>query len=209
MQTRGRCRPSIGHERATDVTMDPLAIGRQLRPTPADVALVERARHGDSIAFEALLSPRLDRLFRTAWAILGSEADARDATQDACLATWRQLPRLRNVERFDAWSSSILVNACLERLRQRARVREVPMTPAHDREAPAPTDPASFGEADAISRAFDRLNPDARAILVLHHLRREPVSSIAATLGIPSGTVKWRLHAARGALEKALAGERR
>ena len=188
--------------------MDPLAIDRRLGPTPADEALVERARLGDPTAFEELLSPRLDKLFRTAWAILGSEADARDATQDASLATWRQLPRLRNVERFDAWLSRILVNACLERLRQRARVREIPMTSAHDREAPAGADPASFGEVDAISRAFDRLDPDARTILVLHHLRHESVSSIAAALGIPSGTVKWRLHAARGALEKALAGER-
>ena len=188
--------------------MDPVAIGSELGPTAVDVTLVERARRGDSTAFEELLSPRLDRLFRTAWAILGSEADARDATQDACLATWRQLPRLRNVERFDSWSYRILVNACLERLRQRARVREIPMSPAHDREAPSGADPSSFDEVDAISRAFEHLNPDARAILVLHHLRHEPVSSIAAALGIPSGTVKWRLHAARGALEKALAGER-
>ena len=189
--------------------MDPLAIGSQVGPKAVEAGLVERARHGDTLAFEALLSTRLDKLFRTAWAILGSEADARDATQDACLSTWRQLPRLRDVERFDAWLSRILVNACLLQLRRRARVREIPMTPAHDREAPSGADPAAIVDADAISRAFDRLDPDARALLVLHHLRHEPVASIATALGIPTGTVKWRLHAARAALEKALAGERR
>ena len=187
--------------------MDPVALGSHMAPNALEAGLVERARHGDPAAFETLLSGRLDKLFRTAWAILGSEADARDAIQEACLATWRQLPRLRDVERFDAWLSRILINACLLKLRQRARVREIPMMPAHDRPAPAGGDPDAIGEADAISRAFDRLTPDARAILVLHHLRHEPVSSIAASLGIPVGTVKWRLHAARAALETALAGE--
>ena len=189
--------------------MDPLAIGSEVGPRAVQAGLVERARRGDTAAFETLLSTRLDTLFRSAWAILGSEADARDATQDACLATWRQLPRLRDVERFDAWLSRILVNACLAQLRKRARVREIPITLAHDRGDAAGADPAAIGEADAISRAFDRLEPEARAILVLHHLRHEPVSSIAAALGVPTGTVKWRLHAARAALQKALVGERR
>jgi RNA polymerase sigma-70 factor (ECF subfamily) len=156
--------------------MDPLAIGSQVGRKVGDAALVERARQGDPAAFEALLSVRLDALFRTAWAILGSEAAARDATQEACLATWRQLPRLRDVERFDAWLSRVLVNVCRMQLRRRARVREIPMTPAHDRVAPAGADPAAFGDADAIARAFDRLNPDARAILVLHHLRQALLS---------------------------------
>lgn len=191
-------------DRRLVVSIDP---AMEVSPGAVEAGLVERARHGDAAAFEALLAGRLDKLFRTAWAILGSEADARDATQEACLATWRQLPRLRDVERFDAWMSRILVNACLLKLRQRTRVREIPMMPAHDRASSIFGDPDAIGEAEAISRAFDRLRPDARAILVLHHLHHEPVSAIAASLGIPTGTVKWRLHAARAALEKALAGE--
>jgi RNA polymerase sigma-70 factor (ECF subfamily) len=187
--------------------MDPLAISR-LEPIEADVGLIERARSGDAGAFEALLAVRLDGLFRTAWAILGSEPDARDATQDACLSIWRQLPRLRDASRFDAWLSRILVNSCRTQLRRRARVREIPITPVHDRSSEA-GDASSLDEAEAISRAFDRLKPDARTLLVLHHLRHEPVASIADAMGIPRGTVKWRLHAARAALEKALAGERR
>jgi RNA polymerase sigma-70 factor, ECF subfamily len=189
--------------------VDPLAIGGRAESVAAEAALVDRARHGDAAAFETLLSARLDALFRTAWAILGSEADARDATQEACLSAWRQLPRLRDPGSFDAWTTRILVNTCRTFLRQRARVREIAIDPIHDVAGPLESDPASLGEADAINRAFDRLKPEARTILVLHHLRHESVASIAVALGIPTGTVKWRLHAARSALEKALAGERR
>jgi len=178
-------------------------------PSTFDAALIERASHGDVAAFEALIEARLDRLFRTAWAILGNEADARDATQDTCLSAWRELPRLRDADHFDAWLSRVLVNACRAKLRRRVRVREVPMQPEHDRPGPTGDDPGQLAEMDVVSRAFDRLSADARAILVLHHLRREPVAAIAAVLGIPSGTVKSRLHSARADLQRALERERR
>ncbi len=179
-----------------------------LAPAP-DFALVERASRGDPVAFEALIETRLDRLFRTAWAIIGNEADARDATQDACTSAWRELPRLREMDKFDAWLSRVLVNACRAKLRRRAHVREVQMQLEHDRPGPTSDDPGQFVEMDAISRAFDRLSADARTILVLHHLRHEPVTAIAAALGIPAGTVKSRLHSARADLQRALERERR
>ncbi len=178
-------------------------------PSAIDAALIERAAHGDTAAFEALIETRLDRLFRTAWAIVGNEADARDATQDACLSAWRELPRLRERDKFDAWLSRVLVNACRAKLRRRVHVREVQMQLEHDRPGPTSDDPGQLGEMDAISRAFDRLSADARTILVLHHLRHEPVKAIAASLGIPTGTVKSRLHSARADLQRALERERR
>jgi len=194
-----------------DRLMEPVALDAQ-HPVVASktaVDLVQRARRGDAAAFEALLRDRIDGLFRTAWAILGDEADARDATQDACLAAWRHLPRLREPDRFDPWLSRVLVNVCRMRLRSRTRVREIPMAPDHDRPGPASDDPGSHAEADAIARAFDRLDADARSILVLHHLRHQPVTAIAVALGVPPGTVKSRLHTARAALARALESERR
>jgi len=171
--------------------------------------LVDDARHGDRAAFEALLQVRLDDLFRTAWAILGDERDARDATQDACLMAWRRLPTLREPSSFDAWLTRILVNGCRIRLRSRARVREIHV-PDLEPAASLSDDPAAtFADADAIARAFDRLDADARAILVLHHLRELPVASIASVFGIPVGTVKSRLHTARAALARALEREQR
>ena len=76
-----------------------------------DGELIELAASGDRDAFDALIRPRLDRLYRMAFAVTRAEADARDATQDACVLAWRELPRLRDRDRFDAWLSQIVVNA--------------------------------------------------------------------------------------------------
>jgi len=173
-----------------------------------ETALIERARAGDADAFEALIAPRIDTLFRTARAIVGNEADARDATQEACVSAWKHLPRLRDLDKFDAWLGRVLVNSCRMQLRRQRRVREITIPTDFDRAGPRETGPESVDGIDAVARAFDHLGADARALLVLHHFRHEPLAGIAASLGIPVGTVKWRLHAARRALERALEGER-
>lgn len=165
-----------------------------------DRDLLVRARAGDREAFESIVLAKGEPMFRTALAILGSEADARDATQDSFIAAWRQLPRLREVERFDAWLGRILINACRMQLRHRRRVREVQMSDTTD----SPTSDKPQMSAD-FDRAFNRLSVDQRTILVLHHLHGYGVREIAAWLGIPSGTVKWRLSRARGALAAELA----
>ena len=85
--------------------------------------LVERAQAGDPDAFTLLIEARLDRMYRLALAILGHEADARDAMQETMTAMWRDLPTLRDPTRFDVWSDRILVNACRLALRRRARSR--------------------------------------------------------------------------------------
>lgn len=189
--------------------MDPVITADRPVVRAAEPTLVEQARAGDTAAFEALLRDRLDPLFRTAWAILGSEADARDATQEACISAWRQLPRLRDVEAFDAWLHRILVNACRMAMRRRSRIREVAIAPVHDRASSGDAGITSVGEVETISRAFDRLSIDQRTILALHHFQHLPMSEISAALGIPIGTAKSRLHAARTALEHGLEEERR
>jgi RNA polymerase sigma-70 factor, ECF subfamily len=176
---------------------------------PGEPALIARARQGDAVAFEALLEPRLDSLLRTAWGIVGNEHDARDATQEACVLAWRHLPRLRDLDHFDAWLGRVLLNSCRMQLRKRRRVREIAIPDGFDAAAPASAGADGFAETEALARAFDRLDVDARALLVLHHLLHEPLARIATSLGIPVGTVKWRLHAARRALERALEGEER
>jgi RNA polymerase sigma-70 factor (ECF subfamily) len=141
-----------------------------------------------------------EQLFRTALAILGSEADARDATQEALIHSWRQMAGLRDVDRFDAWLGRILINECRMTLRRRTRVREVALEPP-DRSGALP-DSTDFDDA------FARLSIDQRAILVLHHLHGYGVAEIGAWLAIPTGTVKWRLSRARAALRRELEGER-
>jgi RNA polymerase sigma-70 factor (ECF subfamily) len=185
--------------------------------TSADDALVHRARTGDAAAFRVLVDTRIDRCYRLAWSILANDADAADATQDALVTAWRQLPRLRDPAAFDGWLNRIVANAARMARRHRVRLREVPVGPANPGDASpqpeAPQDPRArtaiddLVEGDAIGRAFDRLRPQDRLLLVLHHVEERPVAEIARSLGIPVGTAKWRLHAARGALEKAMEAE--
>ncbi len=177
------------------------------RAAHAPSQLVVAAVAGDGASFEALVSTRLPRTYRMALAILGSEADARDAVQDAWIATWRQLPTLLDPARFDAWLDQILVNSCRMSLRKRGRVREIPIVEDIDVEAPL-GHLDQIGEREALDRAFNRLSVDQRSILVLHHLERRSVTDIADVIGIPVGTAKSRLHTARAALERALETER-
>jgi RNA polymerase sigma-70 factor (ECF subfamily) len=183
-----------------------------------DPALIVRAQAGDVDAFTTIVTERAERMSRLAMAIVGHEADARDATQEALASVWRELPRLRDPERFDAWSTRILVHACRRTLRARgrARVREVSLPAADDPDRRPFEDSrrsadmvTAVGERQALERAFNRLDPDARTILVLHHLDGQAVADIAAMLGIPVGTAKSRLHTARTALERALNRENR
>ena len=167
---------------------------------------IEAAVGGDTRAFESLMEPRLARTYRIALAVLGSEADARDAVQDGWVAAWRHLPSLANPTRFDAWIDQIVVNACRTSLRRRHRVREVAIPSDFDPESMGPR-PEDVAERQVLERAFDRLTLDQRTILVLHHLEHRPLTAIAEVLGIPIGTAKSRLHTARAVLERTLEAE--
>ena len=171
-----------------------------------DEDLVERAAAGDVDAFEALVAARLNRSFRTASAILGSEADAHDVVQEAFVAAWRHLPKLRDRTKFDAWLNKTIVNRCRDALRRRRRSREVALDVALDLQGEDPTGAAD--DMAALTTAFERLRVDHRHLLVMHHLHRVPVADLARELGIPEGTTKWRLHAARAALTRALEADR-
>jgi RNA polymerase sigma-70 factor, ECF subfamily len=169
-----------------------------------DRELLLRARAGDQEAFELIVLAKGESLFRTALAILGNEADARDATQDALIGAWRGLPGLRDPERFDAWLGRSLINQCRTALRRRGRVREINVA---DWQASSPFGEPAASQADRsreFDEAFARLTVDQRAILVLHHLHGYGVPEIAAWLAVPAGTVKWRLHRARQRLRAEL-----
>lgn len=179
--------------------------------TAKDRSLADRARNGDLDAFEELMHARIDAIYRLSYAIVGDEADARDATQEAFIAAWRRIRGLRDADRFDAWLQRIAVNTARMTLRARGRrrVREIPsgdiaaMAAASDHAVAAP----ERADADVLGSALDRLPLDQRTILVLHHLEGRELADLAEILGIPLGTVKSRLHTARAALQAALASE--
>ena len=173
--------------------------------------VVARARSGDAAAFESLVEARVGPMLRTAMAILGSDADARDAVQDALVTAWRELAALRDPAAFDAWLTRILVNRCRRGLRGVVvrRLREVPVDAlmASPREPGGPDIASASEDRRALERAFQRLSVDERTLLVLHHLDRRSLLEIAAVLRVPVGTAKSRLYAARKSLERALERE--
>lgn len=184
--------------------MQPLRTALPAASAAAGDTLVEMAARGDRHAFEQLVEARMDRTFRTACAILGNEADARDATQETFIAAWVQLPRLRDVARFDAWLNRVILNRCRDALRRRNRSREMELSGL---EMGAPDSQREVADRAAFNAAFDRLSAAERSILVLHHLHQLPLTDIAGQLGVPVGTAKSRLHTARRALERALEAE--
>ena len=148
-------------------------------------------------------------------AILGNEADARDATQEIFLRAWRNLPELRDPERFGAWFGRIVVNTCRTAIRGRRRriVREISVgaLPGEGDQLQSRADPIEDRGAafDLIDRALGRLSVPDRTILALHHFDHLSLEVIGERLGIPSKTVKSRLFSARRSLERALEVERR
>lgn len=169
--------------------------------------LVERARDGDDVAFTELVDLDGDRCYAIAYRILRDVERAQDAVQQAFLLAWRELPRLRDPERFEIWLHRLVVNACYEEFRRyrrwSANVRTLPIDgPA------APDETVSIDERDALERAFRGLTPEHRAVVVLHHHIGMPLTSIAEVAGVPVGTVKSRLHYATRILRGALATDR-
>ena len=194
----------------------PVVADRMIPGIDGELALVERARDGDRHAFDRLVAARLSQTFRLAKAITGHAGDAEDVTQEAFLQAWRNLPRLREPARFDAWFGRILVNEARMALRRRGRVMTVSVDELDVRDGdtrtfiPGALDPSidAIAQGDALQRAIDRLTLDQRTILALHHLEERPVAEIAAVFDIPVGTAKWRLHEARAALERAMETQR-
>ena len=165
--------------------------------------LVTRAKGGDHSAFETLVSSSIDGCYALAYRILRDADRAQDATQQALLGAWRDLPSLRDVERFDAWLHRLVVHACYAEARgerrHRARVRVVQMEPLS-----SPDVARSVAARDDLDHAFRALSPEQRAVVVLHHHLGYPLTEIAATLGIPVGTARSRLHYAVRQLRSAL-----
>jgi len=171
------------------------------------VDLVERARAGDQDAFAALASQHVDRCYSLAYRILRDPQRAQDATQQALIGAWRDLPRLRDVDRFEAWLHRLVVNACYADSRAdrrwTARVRLI------SDDSSVPDTAVSVADRDQLERGFRRLSPEQRAVVVLHHYLGYPLTEIAESLGIPVGTARSRLHYATRQLRAALDADAR
>ncbi len=165
--------------------------------------LVVRAGRGDHDAFASLAGASIARLEAVARLILRDDGLAQDAVQEALIRAWRDLPGLRDPDRFDAWFQRLIVNACLDAARRRRRRPiEVELT---EIEPPLGVDSANLiADRDELERGFRRLSVDQRALLVLHYYLGLPTTSVAEMLGVPLGTAQSRLHRALEAMRAAL-----
>lgn len=170
--------------------------------------LVVRAQNGDHDAFSELAGAAISRLDASAWLILRDPDRAKDAVQNTLVRAWRDLPTLRDPDRFDAWLHRMLVNACIDEARRLRRHRvDVELTNLY---APAAAGiESAIADRDQLERGFLRLEPEMRAVIVLHHYLDLPLSEVATTLGIPLGTAKSRLHRALQVMRAALDADAR
>ena len=136
-------------------------------------------------------------LYRVSRSLLKSPEDCADAVQEALTRAWQKQHTLRNPSRFRPWLMKILVNTCRDILRQRQKIRFVPL---EEQMLPAelPAEPLPLREC------IDQLRPEWRITVLLYYLEGFSVAEIADTLGVPQGTVKTRLMNARARLSVLL-----
>ena len=168
--------------------------------------LVRSARDGDRDAYDILVTESIDAMYRVARLILRDYDSAADAVQEALVRSWRDLPQLREPDRFDAWLNRILLRAISNEARNRRRNRlGVTLLPL----ASQADGSSELADRDQLARVFGRLSTEHRAIVVLHHYVGMNPDEAASALGIPVGTAKSRLHYATAALRAALDADAR
>ncbi len=173
-----------------------------------DADVVVRAQRGDKGAYALLAGDVADRVLAVARRILRDMDLAEDATQQALLAIWQDLPQVRDPARFEAWSYRLLVRACYaEGRRERRWAPNLRLMPAD--ESVTDDDLSSVIDRDQLERGFRRLSIDQRAVVVLHHYLDLPLDRVAEIIGIPTGTAHSRLHHAMRALRSALDADAR
>jgi RNA polymerase sigma-70 factor (ECF subfamily) len=172
--------------------------------------LVEQAAAGDQGAFESLVREHSGRLFAIAYRILRDHHLAEDALQQTLVTIWDELPRLRDPQRFEAWTYRLIVRASTAQARRERRGGPIIRLLPDDADvSPAADDIGSVADRDQVERGFQRLTPDQRAILVLQHYVGLSLAEIADVLGIPVGTAGSRLHYASRAFRAALDADER
>jgi RNA polymerase sigma factor (sigma-70 family) len=171
-------------------------------------ALVDRAKKGDTEAYDAIVRMIGGQCLAIASRILRDRYLAEEAVQVALIRAWRDLRGLRDPGRFEAWLHRILTNACYLEAKRSHRwqtdVRVVQLEPSY-----YPTEILGIHERDELERAFRQLTVEQRAVLVFRYYLELSVPEVAERLSIPTGTVKSRLHYALAALRAGLEADAR
>ena len=170
--------------------------------------VVREARDGRADAFEVLVERHGPAMYRLASAIVGHD-DARDVAQESFVAAWRELPSLRDVDRFEPWLRRIVINRSRNALRSRRRRPTQPLEESSDR---GRADTADFRDGvharSELDTAFEGLSADHRSALALHYGADLSISQTADAMGVAVGTAKSRLNAALRHMRAAMEADR-
>ena len=177
-----------------------------------DPDLVERARRGDDAAFGTLVDRHRTSVFRAALAALGTREDAEEVAQEAFVAAYQHLADFREDATFKTWLLSIAWRKALTRRRNVKSFLRRFVQPPEDTEWQVPDAGRTQEQAvldqelrGHIRREIARLTPKLRDSLLLASAGEHSYNDIAGLLGIPVGTLKWRVNEARRQLKARLA----
>ncbi|MFE9278645.1 sigma-70 family RNA polymerase sigma factor [Paenibacillus glucanolyticus] len=157
---------------------------------------VQLAKYGDREAFSRLIRVYERSLYGLARMYLKQDEDCADAVQEAILKSFRAISTLKEPAYFKTWLCRILIHECLQLLRSQKRLRTAETTIKDVDVVPY--------EAIEVKEAVAHLEDDLRKVIQLHYYRDMPIRHIAKIVGVPEGTVKSRLHRARGILASRL-----
>ena len=172
--------------------------------------LVRLAAKGEHEAFDALVRFASNRLYGIAYRILRDQYRAEDALQQALISIWNELPKLRDPDRFDAWTYRVIVRAATAEARRAGPAERTSRLLPDDADASrAPDDYRAVADRDQLERGFSRITAEQRAVLVLQHYAGLSQAEIADVLGVPIGTAGSRIHYAVRALRAAIEADTR
>ena len=177
-----------------------------------DHRLIAECLNGDTAAFGALVRRYQDRLYNTAYRLVGNAEDAQDVVQEAFLSAYQSLGNFKGDSLFFTWLYRIAVNTAISlKRKQRAVLR---IGGPEGGAAAEPLDPSELSrpghaleqaeEETRVRRILDRLSPEHRAVLVLKDMEGQKYEAIADILQVPIGTIRSRLHRARLELRAVL-----
>lgn len=183
-----------------------------------DASLIARVAAGERPAFELLMRRHNRRLYRLARAVLGEDAEAQDALQDAYLSAYRSIGQFRGEAALSTWLSRLVLHACAARQRRSLRRQNIVPIVSADTHMDAIAAVADTAETpdrlvarsqirSVLERKVSELPEIFRVVFVLRSVEEMTVEEIAATLSVPAETVRSRHFRAKGMLREALARE--
>ena len=180
-----------------------------------DELLLRRAQSGDPEAFERLMEPLEQLVWRVCWHYTGNREAAEDCGQEAMIRIWRNLANYRGECALESWVYRIAANCCMDWLRKKKRDQSVSMEPMVE-QGFDPADDAPGTAAQVVAKderqrlreAIALLPDDQREALILTQLEKVSYEEAAQALGVSEGTVKSRVNRAKARLKEILSAER-